>query len=301
MRRSRRLMLLTYPSAWRERYGSELMSVIEAESNSNRIPWRVRRDVVSAGLALRLRSSGLIADDVPPESRARAGLLLVLSAWSAIVVAGVGLQETSEHWQSFTPASERAVPAAAFGGVMAAAAVGSAAVLFGILLIAGPLIAFLRSGGWRDVRRPIIRAVCSTLVAAAVLAVVVAWAHQLPPNQRDESNAFYAVACVALALCTIWAIAAWTLAAVAVARRLDLTPTTLRRQAWLAVTVSLAMVAITAATTIWWVTIADAAPGFLGGDVPVTMLVLVLTMLAATSAAATGAARSLRTTRLIEP
>ena len=294
-------MLFTYPSAWRERYGSELMSVIEAESSSDRIPWRVRLDVVLAGLSLRLRSSGLVADDVPPESRARAGLLLVLSAWSAIVVAGVGLQETSEHWQSFTPASERAVPAAAFGGVMAAAAVGSAAVLFGILLISRPLIAFLRAGGWVSVRRPIVRAACSTLATAVVLAVVVAWAHELPATQRDGSNLLYAVSYLALAACTIWAIAAWTLAAVAVARRLDLTATTLRRETWLAVTVSLAMVAITAATTIWWVTIAHAAPGFLGGDVPVTMLTLVLTMLAATSAAATGALRSLRTTRLIEP
>ena len=294
-------MLFTYPSAWRERYGSELMSVIEAESSSDRIPWRVRLDVVLAGLSLRLRSSGLVADDVPPESRARAGLLLVLSAWSAIVVAGVGLQETSEHWQSFTPASERAVPAAAFGGVMAAAAVGSAAVLFGILLISRPLIAFLRAGGWVSVRRPIVRAACSTLATAVVLAVVVAWAHELPATQRDGSNLLYAVSYLALAACTIWAIAAWTLAAVAVARCLDLTATTLRRETWLAVTVSLAMVAITAATTIWWVTIAHAAPGFLGGDVPVTMLTLVLTMLAATSAAATGALRSLRTTRLIEP
>ena len=294
-------MLFTYPSAWRERYGSELMSVIEAESSSDRIPWRVRLDVVLAGLSLRLRSSGLVADDVPPESRARAGLLLVLSAWSAIVVAGIGLQETSEHWQSFTPASERGVPAAAFGGVIAAAAVGSAAVLFGILLVARPLIAFLRAGGWMSVRRPIVRAACSTLATAVVLAVVVAWAHELPGTQRDGSNLPYAVSYLALAACTIWTIAAWTLAAVAVARRLDLTATILRREAWLAVTVSLAMVAITAATTVWWVTIAAAAPGFLGGDVPVTMLVLLLTMLAATGTAATGAARSLRTTRLIEP
>src|SRR3954454_5743438 len=155
MSRSKRLILLTYPAAWRERYGDELMSVIEAESGSEEIPWRVRLDVISAGITVRLRSSGLVADDVPPESRARAGLLLVLSAWAAIVVAGVGLQETSEHWQSVTPASERAVPAAAFGGVIAAAAVGSAAVLFGILLITGPLIAFLRAGGWKEVRRPV--------------------------------------------------------------------------------------------------------------------------------------------------
>ena len=150
-------------------------------------------------------------------------------------------------------------------------------------------------------RRPVVRAACSTLVTAVVLAVVVAWAHELPGTQRDGSNFLYAVSYLVLAASTIWTIAAWTLAAVAVARRLDLTATTLRREAWLAVMVSLAMVAITAATTIWWVTIAAAAPGFLGGDVPVTMLALLLTMVAATGAAATGAARSLRTTRLIEP
>lgn len=301
MSRSRRLILLTYPLAWRERYGRELMSVIEAESGSGQIPWRVRLDVISAGLSVRLRSSGLVADDVPPESRVRAGLLLVLCAWAAIVVAGVGLQETSEHWQSVTPASERTVPAAAFGGVLAAAAVGSAAVLLGILLTTGPLVQFLRSGGWPRVRRPVIRAACLTLVTGAVLAAVVGWATQLPAGQRNGGNVLFEVAFLVLAGCVVSSIGAWTLAAVAVARCLDLTRATLHREAWLAVTVSLAMVAITAATTIWWITIADAAPGFLGGDVPLTMLVLVVTMLAATSAAVTGAARSLRTTRLIEP
>ena len=253
MSRSRRLILLTYPPAWRERYGRELMSVIEAESGSDQIPWRVRLDVISAGLSVRLRSSGLVADDVPPESRVRAGLLLVLCAWAAIVVAGVGLQETSEHWQSVTPASERAVPAAAFGGVLAAAAIGSAAVLLGILLTAGPLIAFLRSGGWPRVRRPVLRAVCRTLVTGAMLAAVVVWAHQLPAGERNGSNVLFEVAYLVLAGCVISSIGAWTLAAVAVARRLDLTPATLHREAWLAVTVSLAMVAITGATTIWWI------------------------------------------------
>lgn len=301
MSRSKRLILLTYPPAWRERYGRELMSVIEAESGSDQIPWRVRLDVISAGLSVRLRSSGLVADDVPPESRARAGLLLVLTAWAAIVVAGVGLQETSEHWQSVTPASERTVPAAAFGGVLAAAAIGSAAVLLGILLTAGPLIEFLRSGGWPRVRRPVLRAVCCTLAAGAMLAAVVLWAHQLPAGERDGSNVLFEVAYVVLAGCVVSSIGAWTLAAVAVARRLDLTPATLHREAWLAVTVSLAMVAITGATTVWWIAVANAAPGFLEGDLPLMMLVLVATMLAATSAAVTGAARSLRTTRLIEP
>ena len=75
-------MLLTYPAAWRERYGLELMSVIEAESGSDQIPWRVRLDVISTGLSVRLRSSGLVADDVPPESRVRAGAAVTGAARS---------------------------------------------------------------------------------------------------------------------------------------------------------------------------------------------------------------------------
>jgi hypothetical protein len=93
--------------------------------------------VIKAGLTQRLRSSGLVGDDLPPELRIRAGVLLVLSAWAAFVVAGLGFAKTAEHWQTVTPQPDRGVPAAAYDGVLLGAGLGTLAVVLGIMLAAG--------------------------------------------------------------------------------------------------------------------------------------------------------------------
>ena len=51
----------------------------------------------------------------------------------------------------------------------------------------------------------------------------------------------------------------WTIAAVAIARRLDLPPETLRLEARLAFGVTVAMAAMTVATAIWWAGRSDRA------------------------------------------
>ena len=71
-------LLRVYPAAWRERYGDELASLIEADSDGGKVSLRVKLDVIGAGFVQRLHSSGLVGDEVPPEGRIRAGVLLVL-------------------------------------------------------------------------------------------------------------------------------------------------------------------------------------------------------------------------------
>ena len=162
---------------------------------------RVQLDVIAAGLAQRLRSSGLVGDDVPPERRIRAGVLVVLSAWAAFVVAGLGLAKTAEHWQAVTPQPDRGVPAAAYDGVLLGAALGTLAVLLGIVLTARPLVAFLRTGGWTKIHRAVLRAFGATGLTASVLVGVIVWAHRLTVEQRNGGDVLYSAAfLVALSL-----------------------------------------------------------------------------------------------------
>ncbi|MGZ4412234.1 MAG: hypothetical protein ACXVY8_08885 [Gaiellaceae bacterium] len=266
--------------------------MIEGEAESGALSWRTRLDLARSGLSQRLRDSGLLGDDLPPALRARAGLLLVLSSWSLFVVAGIGLQKTSEQWQAAVPQARQSLPAAAFGSVLIAAAVGSAAVVLGVLLVVRPLAAFLRADGWRQIRRPVVHAVVASGLAGVVLSGVVVWAHQLTSAQRNGGDWHYAGAFVLLGVCGLASVAAWTRAAVVTAGRLTLPSLTLRLETGLAAAVTLAMLVMTGATATWWLSVTDAAPGYFGAAP--RMPAVLLTMLASSCLATGGSLRAFR-------
>ena len=282
-------LLRVYPAAWRERYGAELIDLIEAGSDGGRISVRVRLDVIAAGLAQRLRSAGLVGDDVPPELRIRAGVLVVLSAWAAFVVAGLGLAKTAEHWQAMTPQADRGMPAAAYDVVLLGAALGTLAVLLGIVLTTRPLLAFLRSGGWTKIHRPVLRAFGSTGLTIVVLLGVVVWAHRLTVEQRNGGDVLYSAAFLILCVCGIASIGLWTRAAIVTAEQLELSGASLRWETALAAATTAMMVAMTVSSTVWWASVA--------GSSPVRMFGLTLLMVAATSLATAGTIRSVQALR----
>jgi len=291
-------LLHAYPRAWRERYGDELVSLIEAGAEGGRVSLRVKLDVLGAGLVQRLRSSGLAGDEVPPEGRIRAGVLLVLSSWSAFVVAGIALAKTAEHWQAATPRPDRGVPRAAYDGVVLAAGLGSLAVLLGIVLTARPLYAFLRAGGWRQIRRPVLRGLAATGLTVAALIPSVGWAHHLTNAQRNGGDFLYGMAFLGVGALAVASIGLWTHAAVVTARRLALTSGSLRRETLLAAATTSAMVVMTLAATVWWTSVDASAPAFFGGGaLPFRMVVLTLVMFGATALATAGTFRSLRAAR----
>jgi hypothetical protein len=280
-------LLRAYPAAWRERYGDELVSLIEAESEGRRLPFRLKVDVIGAGLAQRLRSSGLAGDEVPPEHRIRAGALLVLSSWAVFVVAGLGFAKTAEHWQAVTP--DHGVPTAAYDAVLLAAGLGTLAVLLGIALTARPLVAFLRAGGWHQIQRPVLRALGSTGLTLVVLVAVAAWANHLTNGERNGGDLLYSAAFLAFVLCCVASIGLWTRAAVVTAEKLSLTGEALRRETMLAAATAVSMTVLTGAATVWWLSVYGA---------PARMVAMTLVMLAATALAATGAFRSARALRV---
>jgi hypothetical protein len=283
-------LLRAYPRAWRERYGDELMSLIEAESGNGRISVRVALDVIGAGLGQRLRSAGLVGDEATPPRRMRAGVLLVLASWAAFVVAGLGFAKTSEHWQQLAPQPDRGVPAAAYDSVLLAAELGTLAVLLGILLAARPLISFLRSGGWQKVRRPVLRAAAVTGVTLVVLLCLVFWAHRLTSGQRNGGDALYSTAFLLVGLLGVSSIALWTRAAVVTAGELALSRASLRWETLLAAVTTVTMLVMTASSAVWWASLYGALPA-------ARMFVGTLVMLIAAALAVAGTLCSARALR----
>jgi hypothetical protein len=298
--RTGRRLLRLYPPAWRARYGDELEDLIVESSTGDRVPWRTRLDVVLAAGRERRRAAGL-SGDAAPGDRVRGGALLVFVAWALLVLGGAGVQKFSEHWQAATPPGDRTVPGLAFGVLVVAAVCGGVLVVAGAAGAAPGLPAFLRGGGWAQVRRHVLAAAVTTGVAAVATVGLVGWAGRLTPHERTGSDPAYSVAFVVWAVLVAAGLLAWTAAGVAVARRVSWPDALLRVEAWIALAVTVAMVVTTVATAVWWWALADAAPWFLAGRpvgdrgqaVPPQLAALVATMALASLLAAAGSRQAL--------
>jgi hypothetical protein len=170
--------------------------------------------VARAAARERLHAAGL-AGDGPPAERIRGGALLVLAAWALFVVAGIGVQKFSEHWQAATPAADRDVPSGAFEALLVAAWIGSVLVVAGVVAALPSLARFLRGGGWSQVRRSVLVAAMLVLAAAPATVGIVVWADRLSPVQRDGRDAGYAAVAALWALLLVACLTAWTIAGVA--------------------------------------------------------------------------------------
>jgi hypothetical protein len=290
-RRRIELLLRSYPSAWRERYGAEFAALLD----EGPLSWRMRLDVVRGGLAQRLRSAGLVGDDLPVRERLRSGVLLVLCSWATFVVAGCGFQKFSEHWEGATPVGARAVPAAAFDALVSAAVVGTAAVLLGIAICLPAFVSFLRDGGWRLIRRRIVRAAVASAATIALTAGGIVWSRHLDEAQRNGHDLLYSGAAVFWILSFVCSLGLCTAAAVTAARRLKLGVSSLQLEALIAGAVTIAMAVMTICAAVWWASLAatsGAQQVVVAASEPMAQITAL--MAAATALAVAGSARSLR-------
>jgi hypothetical protein len=293
-------LLLLYPASWRARYGDELATLIEELDGSARMSWRVRLDIVRAGLAERVRVLALRG--LPPHEQAREGSLLVLYAWMLFALGGFGVAKASEHWKAVTPAGKQGLPAGAFDALLVAAGIGAALVLIGVAILLPRLAATIKHGGWTKIRRPILRAALLTLATLAATFGLARWAHSLTPAARNGHSAAYTGVFAAWVLLFAACLFAWAAAAAATARQLTLSPRLLRFEVRLSAAVSATMATMTIATAIWWGSLAKAAPWFFNGR-PVgstasalvsNMIVPVVLMLCATALGLIGANRAIK-------
>jgi hypothetical protein len=293
-------LLSCYPSGWRARYGDELEALILDMTDGRRVPWRVRADVVGGAGRERLRASGLTGDG-PAPTRVRAGAVLVMWAWALFILGGAIVGKSSEHWQSAMPTGAgHSAATVAFDVVTGGAVLTGVLVLAGIGLALPSMLGWLRDGGWRQIRGPIATAAWLSAAALAATIGLVAWAHGLSAHARNGHDGAYGIAFLAWAALCAATLLAWTSAAARTARHLTLPPRTLRWQARLASAAAVGMAVIVAATLVWWVVVADAAPGALTGGpdgrhasaIVARLVVAIVFMLSATTLGAIGARRA---------
>jgi hypothetical protein len=292
-------MLRWYPGSWRARYGDEFAALIEDDLDGGRPTLRLRASLVRAGLYERGRGAALIGRSCPADERERAGSLVVLAAWTAFVVAGSAFAKASEHFAESLPPSTSSVARGADTAVLALAAVGAALVVAGAVAAAPALVRHLRTGGWPQLKRPVVRATVLTVATVAGLVLMVGWASHLDLAQRNGADAAYGWAALALGIVGTAALAQWAAAAIGAARQMDFGPRVLRFESALAVGVAVAMTAMALAVAVWWGSIARLAPWFLQGTRPgtrpspvsVQMVVIEGVMVAAAAAAAYGVVR----------
>ncbi|MBV8561089.1 MAG: hypothetical protein JO050_09955, partial [Acidimicrobiia bacterium] len=196
-RRDRTKLLRWYPPAWRERYGEELLALIEDDVGEGKPDFRLRLSLVGHGLAERIREAGS-ARPSPSEDRAlRGGSLVVLVAWAAFIVGGAGFSKTAEHFDAAVPAQTHILPQLSFDVVVIAA------VLAGLVVVAGAAIAvpaFVRlvwAGRWPELRGHVMRAGLVTATTVALTIPLSLWAHTLTDSQRNGASTGYGMAFLA--------------------------------------------------------------------------------------------------------
>jgi hypothetical protein len=279
-------LLRLYPRTWRDQYGAELIAVM---TNGRTSP-RDIMDVAVTGLRERARS---IAPQGDAPKRACDGSLLVVWAWSLLVIAGIAVQRTSEHWQDATAGAPQASHLA-FSTLEVAAISGAVLVFIGVAAATPSVLRFLIAGGWATVRRPVFAAGSATFVAALALLTLVAWAHHLSSVERAGGSSWYAgfylLSSVAVAVCLL----SWARAAAAVARTVNLPSQVLRVEARLAGATAAAMLIVSASSTLWWGATARNAPQFFTGWSTTIIATATIVMFAATALGIVGAIVALR-------
>jgi hypothetical protein len=260
-------LLRWYPQEWRQRYGDELVAMIDDTIGDCRPTFRFRANIARAGLRERGHSAGLLGAQSNLHHQVRAGALLVLCSWSTFVVAGATFQKQSEHFGgSVASTSTATLAASAYDVVALMGIVGSLAVLVGAAVALPSFISFLKSGGWHDLRRQLAVAGLLTLSTIGGVIALKDWAHGLSVGQRNGGDAYYSFLFVVVALILTASVIQWTVVGVVAIRRMTLSTRVLRIEALLAFAVTFAMVVITTGVALWWIAMGLGAPGFFQGN-----------------------------------
>jgi MFS family permease len=260
-----RSLVRWYPAGWRARYGDEFLAMVADDLGGRRPGIRYRFSIARFGLNERVRGAGLVGDAVPRPEQVRSGALTVLCAFALFVIPGVAFAKISEHWdQSFQRGSHH-LPAVSFTLLAGLAGACAVAVALAAVALLPTFVRFLRAGGWTAIRRRVKWAVIATVATATGVAGLAVAAGHLTGHQRNTGFGWYQVAFVIVALLFAATVVTWSMAAVAVTRRLDIGSGQLKVAGSLAVLVGACMPLMTAAAATWWGSMATTAPWFLAG------------------------------------
>jgi hypothetical protein len=261
-------LLRWYPRAWRQRYGDEFSVLLEDALGVDDPTIRFRTSVALAGLRERGHESGVIGSGRVSREQLRVGSLIVLGAWAMMVVAGLSLVKSAEHFAQVMPAASRHLAQVAYDVTAAAAIAATVLIVAGALFGAPSFVGFLRGGGWSRVKHQLVRVLVASMLSGVSLLGLKYWSLHLDAHARNGGNTLYTGAFVCFALIAVATLALWTHFAIQVARQLRLSQRVLRLESHLAEGVAGTMFVITLGAGLWWQQVGLHASWYLQGTPP---------------------------------
>jgi hypothetical protein len=235
-------LLRWYPRAWRERYGEELLALIQDTLDEGRPTWRLRLGVIWGGLRERGHQTG------------RAGRAAV-KRWAGsgqplIVTVGLMVISIPANLKTPIPPARAGQATAAFAALAGIVAFTGVCVLAGALVAVPAFAAFLREGGWPKIRRRVAWATGATVTGGGALAWLVLGLRSMSSAQLNRSLA-YLIGAFVTTFAIVVALGLWASVAAAIAKQLKLAARAQAAQVLLAAATLTAALAIVPANCIW--------------------------------------------------
>jgi hypothetical protein len=250
------LLVALYPEAWRERYGEEMLALVEDDPPRVRGLASLVRGAVAAHLHPRARWRAT------PAARMRLSIGFLFGCWMLLSLGGLAFQKVTENIPFDTPFSDASQQhhwiALGRAAILAGALLGAVSIAVGGLpLLWLALRRALRAGEWR-LRLLLALPALSLVAASAVGRVLVLMA----PGRGYDFPASWVLALMApMSLLTIAWAAGCALAARAVLRRIELPASALRRASLAGLALAAAMCAVTLGLAIYALALWQQAPG----------------------------------------
>jgi hypothetical protein len=207
-------LLRWYPRAWRERYGEELLALIQDTLEEGRPTWWLRLGVIWGGLRERGRQAG---------HAAKAAVRRVPSEWPTIFVAGLLFTNLPQQLRTPVPPARAGQTTVALDVLVAVAAFTCVVVLAGGLAAWPAVLTFLRAGGWPKIRRRVAWAAGATGPTLGAL-VALSFTLHLQASAPLNVSLGYFLGFIAGGVALVITFGLWTAAVAATARHLKLTP-----------------------------------------------------------------------------
>jgi hypothetical protein len=210
-------LLRWYPRAWRERYGEELLALIQDTVDDGRPTWRLRLGVAWGGLRERGHQAGRAA------KAGAAKRSTMVPRWLMILLTGLLFTNLPLQFKMSPPPARAWQATAALDVVAAVAAFICAVLLVGSLAARSAVVRFLRAGGWPKIRRRVAWAAGATGLTAGGLVVLSVALRSQPKAPLNVSLAYF-LGFIATALALMVTIGLWAGVVAAMAKNVKLTP-----------------------------------------------------------------------------
>jgi hypothetical protein len=262
-----------YPTAWRARYGEELMTLLDDSYGTKALPWKVHIQLRTAGIRETLRASGMSGspDDAPQIVIGSA--LRVLCAAAMVGVAGGPLLKFNEGWRVGTPSPDRLAPTLAAGLALAAAGLSALVIAAAVMVVFPTLARTIRQRGWKMVAHHVRRLSLFGGVLIGGTAALSVWAHYLPSSARNGSDNAYTAAFFCLLTAAVIMVISTVSSVVALITELELAPKRVRQLGRLGLLMVIALCLVALGAALWWVSLATHATFVIGGPLPVDLVV----------------------------